>query len=263
MSALRRVEETLIPLYAAASLLVLFLLIPLASLYLRLDPEAARKVFGSPTLAEQVRNALITSLAASAVAVAALAALGIPLAYVLARRDFPGKGLVEALVDVPFVMPHAVSGIMLLTAYGSRGLLGAPLRELGLRLEDSFAGVVAVMMFVSAPLLVDTVKAGIASVDPMVEAVARTLGAGPLRVFIDITLPMVRRHVAAGLLLAWARAMSEVGALLIVAYYPVTLNILIIEYLQVYGLPYAVAVSAAFAALAVAVLAALRRVLSS
>ncbi len=261
MSLRERAEASLILLYAGSSLLVLFLLIPLVSLYLRLSPEALARVFGSPVLAAQVRDALATSLAASVAATLILLALGVPLAYVLARHQFPGKGVVEAIVDLPFVMPHAVAGIMLLTAYGSRGLLGPVLQRAGLRLEDSFAGVVAVMAFVSAPLLVDTVKAGIASVDPMVEAVARTLGAGPLRVFLDITLPMVWRHVAAGALLAWARGLSEVGALLVVAYYPKTLNILILEYLQVYGLPYAVAVSAAYAALVAAVFIALRRLL--
>ena len=261
MSGLRRAEPFLVSLYAISSFLILFLVVPVAALFARLDPRIAGEVFSSPMMVEQIRAAFLTSLSASLLAVALLTVLGVPLAYVLARRSFRGKSLVEALIDIPLVMPHAVAGIMILAAYSRQGVLGALTSSLGLRIQDSFAGIVAVMMFVSAPLLVDTVKAGIASIDPMLEAVARSLGASPLRVFIDIVVPMALRHIVAGMILAWARALSEVGALLIVAYYPMTINILIIEYMHVYGLGYAIVISALFALLAIALFASLRAVI--
>ncbi len=258
MSGLWRAERFLIAFSAVASLTVLFTIIPLVSLFAKFDPRIASEIFSSPTMARQVRDAFITSLAASAVAVALLTVLGVPLAYLLARYQFKGKSLVEAIVDLPLVIPHAVAGIMILTAYSRRGLLGWLASEVGVRVQDSFTGIVLVMMFVSLPLMVDTVKAGIVSVDPMLETVARTLGASGFRAFIDVVLPMTWNHILAGVILAWARALSEVGALLIVAYYPTTVNVLIIEYMHVYGLPYAVVVSALFAALAVALFASLR-----
>jgi molybdate/tungstate transport system permease protein len=250
--------KPLIVVHALASLLVIFIALPVFSLFARLEPPTLLEVLGNPVLAEQVRSAFRVTLEASLLAVAVLLVAGVPLAYILARYGFPGKRVVETIVDLPFVMPHAVAGIMLLTAYGRNGVASPLVSSLGVRLEDSFAGVVAVMVFVSAPLLVDTVRAGIESIDPMTEAVARSLGATQLRVILTITLPMSLRHIVAGALLAWARAVSEVGALLIVAYHPKTVNVLIIEVLNAYGLDYAVAVSALLAALAITVFVALR-----
>jgi molybdate/tungstate transport system permease protein len=252
--------KAFIVIHSLASLLVIFIALPVFSLFARIEPPALREVLGGTLLAEQVRSAFRVTIEASLLAVTVLLLTGIPLAYILARCSFPGKRVVETLVDLPFVMPHAVAGIMLLTAYGRSGVASPLLDKLGTRLEDSFAGVVAVMVFVSAPLLVDTVRTGIESIDPMTEAVARSLEATQLRVLLTITLPMSLRHIVAGALLAWARAISEVGALLIVAYHPKTVNVLIIELLNAYGLGYAVAVSALLAAFAIAVFIALRTV---
>lgn len=260
-SSLRRAEPFLIPLYAVSSFLIIFLVLPLIALFIKFNPEVARKIFSSQTMVDQIKGAFMTTMAASVVAVAVLVVIGVPLAYILARHNFRGKSLVEALIDIPFVMPHAVAGIMILAAYSRRGVLGFLTSSIGIRIQDAFAGIVAVMMFVSAPLLIDTVKAGIASIDPMLEAVARSLGASSLRAFIDITIPMALRHIIAGTILAWARALSEVGALLIVAYYPMTINVLIIEYMNIYGLNYALVLSALFASLAIALFVSLRTVI--
>ncbi|MET1102381.1 MAG: ABC transporter permease [Pyrodictiaceae archaeon] len=261
MSQWRRVEPLLAVFYGLASFLIIFLLVPLASLFLGVDPSIASRIFGSRMMAEEVKDALLVTLAASIAAVVLLAATGIPLAYVLARYEFRGKRIIESLIDIPLVMPHAVAGIMILSAYSRRGLLGGLVAATGARIQDSFTGIVLAMAFVSAPLLVDTVKAGIASIDPMLEAVARTLGASASKAIIDIVLPLSLRHIAAGLILAWARSLSEVGAILVVAYYPMTINILIIEYMHIYGLAYAVALSALYALLAISLFTALRVVI--
>jgi len=256
-----RLEAYMVVVSAIASLLVLALVVPVIALFARANVDTLEKVLTVEPFSSDVRSAFIVTLEASAAAIAILLVLGVPLAYALARLNFPGKSIVEALVDLPLAMPHVVAGVMILAALGDRGLLGPLVRAVGFRVQDSFPGVVAVMVFVSAPLLVDTVKAGIASIDPMLEAVARSLGASPVRAFATVVLPLVKRHLLAGVLLAWARAISEVGALLVVAYRPKTINVLVLEYLNVYGLQYAIAVSIPLALLAIAVFAALRVVL--
>jgi molybdate/tungstate transport system permease protein len=254
-------EPGLLALSALGSLLILYLLAPIMALYLGVEPGVLGEILSQPTLRGEVAGAFRVALEASLAAVGLLAVLGVPLAYTLARAEFPGKSVVEGLVDVPLALPHTVAGVMILEAYGRRGLLGPGLERLGVEVEDHFMGVVLVMAFVSAPLLVDTAKVGFQSVPPTLEAVARTLGASRLRAFRDVTLPLAARSIAAGALLAWARGLSEVGGLLVVAYYPKTVNILILEYLSVYGLPYAVALSALYAALTLAIFASLRVVM--
>ncbi len=236
---------------ALGSMLILFLLAPLIALLLVQDPRVLSQVFSEPSLYMEMEQSLIVLLEASLTSTLLLAVLGIPLAYVLARFDFRGKGVVESIVDMPLMLPHTVAGIMVLAAYGSRGLL-----RLGI--EDTFWGVVAVMMFVSAPLLVDSVRVAVEKVDVMLEVVARSLGAGPLRVFASVTLPLSMNGVAAGVVLAWARAVSEVGALLIVAYYPKTASILVLEWLNTYGLPYAAALSLVLVCISLAFFTAFR-----
>jgi len=251
MSRLRGAEPFLVAAAALGSAAVLFIFVPLAALFLLLDPGALAEVASRQPYAPEVAAAFATTFTASGLSTALVAAAGVPLGYLLARRDFAGKALVESLVDIPLMLPHVVAGIMLLVAYGRRGLLP-------LGIEDTFWGVVAVMAFVSAPIMVDTAKAGFASVDESLERVARSLGATPGRAFLTVTLPLASRSILAGAILSWARALSEVGALLIVAYYPKTVNILVLEYFNAYGLRFAVALAAPLAALAIALFAALR-----
>jgi len=214
---------------------VLFILIPLIVLHIATNYFLTYKL----VQAEIVLRAFITTFTAASASTIILAILGIPLSYILARREFRGKSIVESIIDIPLVIPHAVVGILILVAYSSRTSIGNILSNLGLIVEDNFWGIVFVMVYVSAPLLVDSVKDGFKSVDPMLEYVARTLGAGPYRTFFTISLPMAWRSVVTGIILSWARAVSEVGALLIVAYYPKTINILIIEWFNTFGLEYA------------------------
>ncbi len=260
MSSLRRAEPFLILISSLGSFIILFLFIPIASLFAMLNPQILAEVFTSPMYVDEVRGAFITTFLASGLATAVLLLCGIPLAYILARYSFPGKTVIESVLDIPLMIPHAVAGIMVLTAFGKRGLLGILTTNLGLAVDDSFWGIVAVMAFVSAPIMIDTVKAGFSSVDPMLEAVARSLGASRARVFVTVTLPLAYRSILAGTILSWARALSEVGAIIVVAYYPKTINVLILEYLNVYGLGYAIALAIPLTLLALALFIALRAV---
>jgi molybdate transport system permease protein len=197
-----------------AILLVLFLLLPLIALVW----ETAR----SGTLPDALRGpvvwpALRLSLETSAEALAITVALGTPLAYALARISFPGRRLVETLVDLPLVLPPVVAGVALLMAFGRRGLLAAPLHAAGIDLAFTTQAVVLAQVFISAPYYVRSARTGFASVEPELEEVARTLGATRLQALRYVTLPLAAPALASGAVLCWARAMSEFGATMMFA----------------------------------------------
>ena len=143
---------------------------------------------------------------------------GIALAWLLARRDWPGKSFVETLVALPLVIPPVATGLILLKLFGRRGALGSFFENtLGWQIVFNWRGVVLATAIMSFPLLVRTARVAFENVNPRLEYVARTLGAGPWRVFRTITLPLAARGVIAGALLAFARALGEFGATIMVA----------------------------------------------
>ena len=151
-------------------------------------------------------------------AVALLAPPGLALAWLLARKGFPGKAIVETLVALPLVMPPVATGLILLKLLGRRGPVGrAALAVFGTDLVFTWRAVVAAMMVMSLPLLVRTARVAFEEVSPRLEAIARTLGAGEARVLTTVTLPLAARGIVAGLLLAFARALGEFGATILVA----------------------------------------------
>ncbi len=151
-------------------------------------------------------------------AVVLLAPPGLALAWVLARRRFRGKALVETLVALPLVMPPVATGLLLLKILGRRGPLGRLSRFLlGTDLTFTWRAVVAAMMVMSLPLLVRSARVAFEEVSPRLEAIARTLGAGEARILATVTLPLATRGIVAGLLLAFARALGEFGATIMVA----------------------------------------------
>jgi molybdate transport system permease protein len=143
---------------------------------------------------------------------------GLALAWLLARREWPGKSIVETLVALPLVMPPVATGLLLLKLLGRRGILGHWLEtSLGIEVVFTWKAVVVATAVMSFPLLVRTARVAFENVSPRVEHVARTLGAGPWRVFWTITLPLARSGVIAGAVLAFARALGEFGATVMVA----------------------------------------------
>lgn len=168
-----------------------------------------------PTLlsAEMVKDTLWLSLVSSVAAAAISLLLGVPLAWILARSEFPGRSVVRGLVLLPLVLPPVVGGAALLFALGRRGMVGASLHRLtGLTLPFSTAGVVVAVAFVAMPLMVITVEGALRNLDPRFERAAETLGAGPWTVLRRVTLPMVTPSLVAGTALTWARALGEFGA---------------------------------------------------
>lgn len=148
----------------------------------------------------------------------AILPFGVALAWLLARRDWPGKSLVETLVALPLVIPPVATGLILLKLLGRRGLIGGWLeRNFGWEIVFTWRGVVVATAVMSFPLLVRAARVAFEGVDRRLEHVARTLGAGPWRVFLTITLPLAARGLIAGTVLAFARALGEFGATIMVA----------------------------------------------
>jgi len=162
-------------------------------------------------------QALVLSLTTTAVSLVLTIVFGSPLAFVLARRRFRGSTLVEAIVDLPIVLPPSVAGLALLLAFGRRGLLGEPLDVVGIQLPFTTAAVILAQTFVSAPFFIRAARAGFQGVDSDLEDAARVDGGDEWQVLRRITLPLAAAPLAAGLVMAWARAMGEFGATIMFA----------------------------------------------
>jgi molybdate transport system permease protein len=192
-----------------AAVAALFFVLPLAGLVARAPWASAPGILADPQVQLALRLSLVCSLASTAVATV----LGVPLAWVLARLQFPGKSLLRGLTTLPMVLPPVVGGVALLLAFGRRGLLGAPVADAtGFSLPFTTAGVIVAESFVAMPFMVITVEAGLRSMDVRFEEAARTLGARRWTVFRRITLPLIGPSLAAGAVLAWSRALGEFGA---------------------------------------------------
>jgi len=191
-----------------AVLALVFLLLPLVGLLTRAPWRALPRLLAAPA----VREALWLSLGSAASATVLSLLLGVPLAWVLARVDFPGRRAVRALVTLPLVLPPVVGGVALLSVFGRRGLLGPALARVGIGLPFSTAAVVVAETFVAMPFLVVTVEGALAGSDLRYEQVAATLGARDWTTFRRVTLPLVGPSVAAGAVLCLARALGEFGA---------------------------------------------------
>jgi molybdate transport system permease protein len=201
-------------LVAIAALFALFLALPVVTLVARaiLDGSLAHAL-GSPV----VLDALALSLVTTAVSLVITVAMGLPLAFVLARWRFRGKGLVEAIVDLPIVLPPSVAGLALLLVFGRRGFLGAPLDQLGITVPFTVVAVVLAQVFVSAPFFIRSARTGIAGVDRDLEDAARVDGASERQLFRTITTPLAGAALAAGLTMSWARSLGEFGATIMFA----------------------------------------------
>jgi molybdate transport system permease protein len=247
------------PLAGPAALLALFLALPVAALLIRAATGGLlADVAGSTALI----SALVLSLGTTAVSLGITVTVGLPLAYLLARRQFRGKWLVETIVDLPIVLPPAVAGLALLLVFGRRGALGAPISDLGLDLAFTTAAVVIAQTFVSAPFFVRSARAGLLAIDRDLEDAARVDGASERRVFTAVTMPLAAPALAAGLVITWARALGEFGATIMFAGNVVgrtqTLPLLVYGEFQGGDLDASIAAAAILVAAALGVLVAVR-----
>lgn len=216
-------------LWFPSGILLAFIMLPM------LQMAAAQSWESLSTVAAMgdVQASLWLSLECAAITAVVGTLLGTPLAYLLSRRTGRLKRLVEALVDLPLAVPHTVAGIALLFVLGRRGLIGAATEPFGIQFWGSELGIIAAMMFVSVPFMVGSARLGFESVDPRLEKVARTLGATPIEVLWRVNLPLARRGIWTGVVLTYARSISEIGSVMVLAYYPMTAPVKIYDlYLQ-------------------------------
>ncbi|MET7742600.1 molybdate ABC transporter permease subunit [Streptomyces sp. NPDC005385] len=198
-----------LPLLLPALVGLTFLLLPLLALIVRAPWRSLPDQLAKPEVWQALQLSLFSATAATAVSLV----LGVPLAWVLARTDFPGRGLVRALVTLPLVLPPVVGGVALLLALGRNGVVGKLLDSwFGITLPFTTAGVVVAEAFVAMPFLVISVEGTLRAADPRYEEAAMTLGASRFTAFRRVTLPLIAPGIAAGAVLAWARALGEFGA---------------------------------------------------
>jgi molybdate transport system permease protein len=200
--------------WLVGGVLLLFLALPLFALSWRAIAHLDNLHSAGRTT---VLDALILSATTSLTSLVLIVGFGTPLAYGIARRSFPGKSILETLIDLPMVLPPAVAGLALLMAFGRRGVLGSWLDDAGIRIGFTTTAVVFAQLFVSSPFYVRSARAAFSRLDRTVEDAAADLGASPARVLQTVTLPLAAPGLMAGAVLAWARAVGEFGATIMFA----------------------------------------------
>lgn len=209
---------------ALGLLFLVLVLLPILHLCLQDSP----RTLGLALERTDVQQALVTSVATSSIATLVVTLLGVPLALALARIPFRGRALVETVVDLPILIPQSVVGVALLSLLGPGSPLGQAIQSwTGWQLSGSFFGIVLAQVFVSCPFLIKTAMTAIEGVPAHLESAARTLGASSRGAFLRVTLPLASRGVLVGMILAWSRAISEFGSIILFASTPQTAPILV------------------------------------
>ena len=193
--------------------LVVFLLLPLVALLLRLSPATLLGHLVQP----QVAQAIALSMATTTITLLTTLLIGTPVGFLLGRRDFRGRQLVDTLIDLPMVLPPAVAGIALLLAFGRRGIFGQYLDDLGIHIAFTQTAVIMAQLFVAAPFYVKAAATGFEAIDPELEQAAALDGAHWWQVLVLITFPLARTALLGGAVMTWARALGEFGATIIFA----------------------------------------------
>ena len=237
-----------------SGLVLLFIIAPLAGLFIHTNASGLFETAKD----NEVRKSIWLTLWVSFLGTLVFAIGAIPLAWLLARKKFPGKNIVQGIIDLPIVLPHTAAGIALLGFISRDGLLGKAASAAGLDLVNHPSGIALAMAFVSLPFLINSARDGFASVPERLEKAALNLGAGRTRVFFTVSLPLAWRSVVSGFVMMFARGMSEFGAVVIIAYHPMVAPVLIYERFSSFGLNYARPAAVLFIIVALVVFIALR-----
>ena len=214
-------------------MLVIAITLPILYLCFQVTPQ---------TLFVNARNsefgrALLTSLATATVSTLVIFLFGVPLAYAMARLEFRGKELIDSLIDLPIIIPQSVAGIALLVLLGPKTPVGQFLKGLwGIEIAGSYLGIIACQVFVSSPFLIRSAMNAFRDMGAELENVSRSLGASPANTFLRVSLPLASSGIFTGCILAWARSISEVGSLMVLAYHPFTVSIYTYDMFVQYGL---------------------------
>jgi molybdate/tungstate transport system permease protein len=227
---------------AGGGLVLLFVLAPLAGMLLATSPADLWATARETAVAQSIWLTIWTSAAGTLL----LAVPAIPCAWFLARRRFPGRGLILALIDLPVIIPHSAAGIALLTVLNRASWAGRAAESCGTAFVGTHWGIMAAMAFVSLPFLINAARDGFAAVPPRLEHAAQTLGASPLYAFLTVSLPLAWRAILSGLILMFARGLSEFGAVIVIAYHPMVTPVMVYERFTAFGLRHARPVAVVF-----------------
>jgi len=218
----------------SSTMIVAFILFPLFEMV----TQSSIASLGETIADKEVVSSIWLSIYSSGMAAIISLVFGTPFAYLLARREFAGKKFLESVIDLPIMIPHPVVGIAILSIAGRNHWLGNIMQKVGIEIMGSVTGIVAVLTFVGLPFYINTAKAGFESIPERLENVSRSLGASAAGTFFRITLPLGWRSMVVGMIMCTARAVSEFGAIVIVAYHPMVAPVMIYERFTAYGLKY-------------------------
>jgi len=225
-----------------SGLVLLFIIGPLVGMFAATAPNELVETVKDT----EVRNSIGLTISISMLTTLFFAVISIPFAWLLARKDFFLKKLVLSIIDLPIVIPHTAAGIAILGIISRDSVIGKAADSVGLNFVGHPVGIGLAMAFVSVPFLINAAHDGFKSVPVRLEHAALSLKASPARVFFTISLPLAWRNIVSGLVMMFARGMSEFGAVIIVAYHPMTTPVLIYDRFGSFGLKYARPVSVVF-----------------
>jgi molybdate/tungstate transport system permease protein len=237
-----------------SSLVLLFLVAPLLGMFI----HTGVKDFFITAGDKEVQASIWLTVWVSFAATFFFATAAVPFAWLLARKSFPLKSVVQGIIDLPVVLPHTAAGIALLGFISRDGLLGKAAAAVGFQLVNNPAGIALAMAFVSLPFLINSARDGFAAVPERLEKAALNLGASRSRVFFTISLPLAWRSIITGFVMMFARGMSEFGAVVIIAYHPMIAPVLIYDRFSSFGLNYARPAAVLFIVVALVVFTILR-----
>ncbi|MBD3291724.1 MAG: ABC transporter permease subunit [Armatimonadia bacterium] len=222
-----------VAMFAFGFILIAAVLLPLLYLAVQSSPQTLWVAAKQPEFLGALGNSFLTSTISTLVVLV----FGVPLAYGLARLDFRGKDLINSLIDLPILIPQSVAGIAILVLLGPKAPAGELLQQyLGVEVSGSYLGIIACQIFVSCPFLIRSAMNAFEEMGPELENVSRSLGASPLATFRRVSLPLASGAVFSGAILTWARAISETGALMVMAYRPMTVPVYSYDVFTQYGL---------------------------
>jgi molybdate/tungstate transport system permease protein len=237
-----------------SSLVLLFLAAPLIGMFI----HTGAGEFFETAKDKDVQQSIWLTVWVAFAATLLFAFAAVPFAWLMARKSFPLKSVVQGLIDLPVVLPHTAAGIALLGFISRDGFLGKLASLFGLQLVNNPGGIALAMAFVSLPFLINSARDGFSSVPERLEKAALNLGASRSRVFFTISLPLAWRSIITGFVMMFARGMSEFGAVVIIAYHPMIAPVLIYDRFSSFGLTYARPAAVLFIVIALIVFTLLR-----
>ena len=202
----------------------------------------------------KILRAILLSFECALYATICAFVLGIPFAYIVSRYNFFGRDVLISIINIPIIIPHPVAGIALLTAFTKNTLLGSFFYSLGISILDNKLGITLGMFFVSAPFFVNSAIVGFSSFDERIEKTARTLGANFFQTFFRISIPLSKDALVKGSIMMWARGISEFGAVVVIAYHPITSAVLIFDRFNSFGLTYSKPIASLLILISIAIL---------